>query len=172
MKENEKFQQSLEARLNKLKNAATEFSLAIGDAFLKEGLIAGMSLLASAAKGAAAFVDAVGILPPVIGNCNCCSIIFNSSLRATAMKDGALFIRFFKTLPAIIAGTDTALAARALKMRLYAMPQILHLLALKGLKRAAVTTLTFLAGAFLPIAAFMAIGFAIEKITVIYSKSS
>jgi TP901 family phage tail tape measure protein len=65
MKENAKYMQSFEARVNKLKNAFTEFALSIGDAFLSDALTVGIELLIDMAKFAVDVVDKVGALPPV-----------------------------------------------------------------------------------------------------------
>jgi len=67
VRENEKYLQSLEARINMMKNAWTELGLAMGDALLTDSII----VLTEFAKGLAnqlkGLVDNFGVLPVVLG---------------------------------------------------------------------------------------------------------
>ena len=64
--ENINFQQSLEARQNRLKNAFTEMSLVLGEAFLTPAFINAVEVVADLIKGFAKIVDTVGLLPTLL----------------------------------------------------------------------------------------------------------
>jgi TP901 family phage tail tape measure protein len=64
--ENINFQQSLEARQNRLKNAFTEMSLVLGEAFLTPAFINAVEVVGNLIKGFAKIVDTVGLLPTLI----------------------------------------------------------------------------------------------------------
>lgn len=64
--ENMNFQKSLEARQNRLKNAFTEMSLALGEAFLTPAFINAVEVLGQIFRMFGAIVDKVGLLPAVL----------------------------------------------------------------------------------------------------------
>lgn len=63
MRENAKYMQSFEARLNKLKNAFSTFALAVGDAFLSDAMLLVIEGLSDIAKGASEVTKHIGVLP-------------------------------------------------------------------------------------------------------------
>jgi TP901 family phage tail tape measure protein len=65
MRENAKYMQSFEARINQLKNSFSEFALAVGDAFLSGAMMAGIEMLKDLAEFASNVADKVGVLPIV-----------------------------------------------------------------------------------------------------------
>jgi hypothetical protein len=67
MKEQEKYADSLEARINRLDTAWNKFTLAIGEAVLTDGLVGGIETLNDLATGVAKLVDKFGILSGVFG---------------------------------------------------------------------------------------------------------
>lgn len=65
MRENEKYLQSFEAKINKLKNGFTEMSLAIGKAFLSGGILMAINGLGAVAKGITNVAQSFGALSGV-----------------------------------------------------------------------------------------------------------
>ncbi|UGO50799.1 tail length tape measure protein [Bacillus phage vB_BanS_Sophrita] len=65
MRENEKYMQSFEAKINKLKNGFTEMSLAMGKAFLSGGMEMVISGLAGIAKGVTTVTQSFGALSTI-----------------------------------------------------------------------------------------------------------
>ncbi len=66
MRENDKFQQSLQARINRLKATWQDFSLTVGDAVLTDSMISGMKILMSLLSGIGTVIGKVGLLPPIL----------------------------------------------------------------------------------------------------------
>lgn len=89
-RENAKYLESYEAKLNKLANAWTEFSLAVGSAFLNGGLTAGIQALTDLAKVASGVVKVVGVLPVVFGAASVAVLLLskNARLLTTALTQG------------------------------------------------------------------------------------
>jgi chromosome segregation ATPase len=67
MKEQQKYANSLEARINRLDTAWNKFTLAMGKAVLTDGLISGIETLNTMATGVAGLVDKFGILSATFG---------------------------------------------------------------------------------------------------------
>lgn len=67
LRENEKYLTSFEARINQLKNSFTEVSIAIGEAFLSDGILTGIEMLKSLADVAITVTKNFGALPIVFG---------------------------------------------------------------------------------------------------------
>lgn len=65
LRENEKYLTSFEARINQLKNSFTKLSIAIGDAFLSDGLLSGIELLKSLSNVAISVSKNIGVLPVI-----------------------------------------------------------------------------------------------------------
>lgn len=91
IEENSKYLESYEAKLNRLSNAWTEFSLAVGGAFLNDGLTAGINALTDLAKVAGAVVNTVGVLPVVLGTVSTVVLMLSKNFRtlSSAMTFGA-----------------------------------------------------------------------------------
>lgn len=67
MRENARYMQSFEARINALKNSFTELSVSVGNAFLESGLSVGIDLLTNMGEIAVSVIDKIGILPVLLG---------------------------------------------------------------------------------------------------------
>lgn len=65
--ENEKYMESLEARISKMKTAWETMSIAFGDAIISDSIVTLTSLFASMMNGVAGIVDKVGALPVIFG---------------------------------------------------------------------------------------------------------
>ena len=163
-KEQEKYSDSLQARINRLSNAWTELSLAAGDAVISDGIVALTEALKDLVQAGASVTKTIGLLPQVFGAATTALLLFNTTLRAGTIDSGKRLIELFRGFPARIqsfsASTATARTSiEALKI------------SFATLGTTAKAAGAFLAGAALPIAAFMAIGFVIEKIVSAFSEA-
>lgn len=164
-RENERYLDSYQARLNRLSNAWTEASLAMQDAFLGDGIILFAEGMTSLTKNFSEFIKTVGLLPPVMGAVGAGLLLFNTQMRNATMTNGVLMIKTIKGLVTGFRTLDGALAATTLKTRAFAIASSTASVAVNGLKTAVMATGRFLAGAALPVAGFMALGWAIGKVT-------
>ncbi|WP_420887032.1 phage tail tape measure protein [Bacillus sonorensis] len=163
-KEQEKYSDSLQARINRLSNAWTELSLAAGDAVISDGIVALTESLKGLVQVGADITKTIGFLPQVLGAATTAFLLFNSTLRTSTLASGRQLIELFSTLPA--------------RIRTFSISTVTARTSIEALKISFATLGTtakaagaFLAGAALPIAAFMAIGFAIEKIVSAFSEA-
>lgn len=67
MEENAKYQDSLEARINKLKTSFTELSMSVADAMLKDSMILGLDSLTEVTNSLSGFISKAGVLAPILG---------------------------------------------------------------------------------------------------------
>lgn len=82
MSENEKYMQSLEAKIQKMKTAWETLSLAFGNAVISDSIITITSLLAFLANGFAGVVEQVGLLPILFGAAHVGFTLLSASFRA------------------------------------------------------------------------------------------
>ncbi|AJA41362.1 tail length tape measure protein [Geobacillus virus E3] len=164
-RENQRYLDSYEARLNRLSNAWTETTLAMQKAFLGTGIVAFAELMTAVTKSATSFIDTFGLLPPVLGAVTAGFLLFNNQLRTATMTNGVLMINTLKGMVTGFKTLDGAIAATTLRMRMMDAVSKTATATITGLRTALVSAGTFLAGAVLPTAAFMALGWAIGKVT-------
>ncbi|WP_326969214.1 phage tail tape measure protein [Bacillus atrophaeus] len=161
-KEQEKYADSLQARINRLQNTVTEFSIAASDAFISDGLIASTEALGNLMGVLTSTVKNIGFLAPAFATATAATLLFSTALRTTSMGNGAKIIDLLRTLPIQLQGYSAKTAVATTATRVLS-------LSFATLGKAAKATGAFLAGSFLPLAAFTALGFAIEKIVTAYS---
>ncbi|WP_429737332.1 phage tail tape measure protein [Bacillus sonorensis] len=151
-KEQEKYSDSLQARINRLSNAWTELSLASGEAFISDGIIALTETLKDIAQAGAGVIKTIGFLPTVFGLASTATLLLSKNVRtlATTLVLGTSAMRQ-ETLASI--GLSTGMTRAAVASNLLKT-------ALRGLMVSTVVG-----------AAFMAIGFAIEKIVSAFSEA-
>ncbi|QIC46304.1 phage tail tape measure protein [Lysinibacillus sphaericus] len=82
MREQEKYNESLEARLNRLNTSWTDFSSTVGDKVLYDGVIVVTSALESMTDSGNGVVSAIGLLPPAITVATVAVYAFSGSFRA------------------------------------------------------------------------------------------
>ncbi|OAO83368.1 phage tail tape measure protein [Anoxybacillus flavithermus] len=80
-KENQKYQESLEARINKLKNIFTELSIAIGDAVLTDSFIGVVEGLKGLAEIGVKISNSFGVLPIVFGAVYTSAVLLNKNFK-------------------------------------------------------------------------------------------
>jgi Phage-related minor tail protein len=81
MREQAKYADSLEARLNRLDTAWNKFTLAVGEAVLTDGLIGGIESLNDLATGVAGLVDKFGLLSGVFGTFGVLLVAMSTKFR-------------------------------------------------------------------------------------------
>jgi TP901 family phage tail tape measure protein len=86
VRENAEYQKSLEARINKMKNAFTELMLAIGDAVLTDSLIILTKSLGDLARFGASISNTFGVLPPLFGTIGVIVLAASSNFRTFAIS--------------------------------------------------------------------------------------
>jgi TP901 family phage tail tape measure protein len=155
------YQQGTEAKLNKLKAALESVWMGMFDSKGIQAVITSFTSLTTSIKS---IVDHVGALAPVLGVAGVAILAFNGGLKSI-MTNGALTLTVLKGIPTGLTRMDSSLAASTLKTRLLGSAVNGIGMSLRGLKVAFASTATFMAGAILPMAAFMALGFAIQKVT-------
>ncbi|MCY9261589.1 phage tail tape measure protein [Bacillus spizizenii] len=169
-KEQQKYADSLQARINRLSNAFTEMSVASGDALISDSIVVFAEALKSLMQLSAQVTKSVGLLPQVFGAATAAVILFNSSLRASALTSGTAMGTALKNLILNFNTFTVGVTAASAKTAIWSKITTAFSTSLTNLKKAAMTTGAFLAGSFLPMAAMMAFGVVIEKLISSYSK--
>lgn len=168
--EQQKYADSLQARLNRLSNAFTEMSVASSEAFISDSIVVFADALKGLMQISAQITKSVGLLPQVIGAATAAVMLFNTSLRTSALTSGMAMGATLKNLAlnfnAVTVGVTTASAKTVIWNRIVTAFST----SLAGLKKVAMTTGAFLAGSFLPMAAMIGLGVVIEKLISSYSK--
>ncbi|MEH7760054.1 phage tail tape measure protein [Bacillus pumilus] len=161
-KEQEKYADSLQARINRLQNTVTEFAVAASDAFISDGLIASTEALGNFMGLTTGLVKNIGFLAPAFGTATVATLLFSSALRSTSMQSGNQIINTLRALPADLQTYSIKAATTTATTNILS-----HSFAALG--KAARSAGIFLAGTALPIAAFAALGFVIEKLVSTYA---
>ncbi|MCY9273600.1 phage tail tape measure protein [Bacillus inaquosorum] len=169
-KEQQKYADSLQARVNRLSNAFTEMSVASGEALISDSIVVFADALKSLMQLSAQVTKSVGLLPQVFGAATAAVILFNSSLRASAITSGTAMGAALKNLILNFNTFTVGVTAASAKTAIWSKITTAFSTSLTSLKKAAMTTGAFLAGSFLPMAAMMAFGVVIEKLISSYSK--
>ncbi|MGO0713200.1 phage tail tape measure protein [Bacillus subtilis] len=169
-KEQQKYADSLQARINRLSNAFTEMSVASGEALISDSIVVFAEALKSLMQLSAQVTKSVGLLPQVFGAATAAVILFNSSLRASALTSGTAMGAALKNLILNFNTFTLGVTAASAKTAIWSKITTAFSTSLTNLKKAAMTTGAFLAGSFLPMAAMMAFGVVIEKLISSYSK--
>nr|WP_257215634.1 phage tail tape measure protein [Bacillus pumilus] len=161
-KEQEKYADSLQARINRLQNTVTEFAVAASDAFISDGLIASTEALGNFMGLTTGLVKNIGFLAPAFGTATVATLFFSSALRSTSMQSGVKIINTLREIPANLQTYSLKAATTTATTNILS-----HSFAALG--KAARSAGIFLAGTALPIAAFAALGFVIEKLVSTYA---
>lgn len=161
MQENEAYLDSYEAKLNQVKNAWTEAVISLEEDILGDALVAFTEVAIPALNAFTRLIDTVGLLPPIFGVAGMSIMAFSSRLRNASIASGTFFIDLIKRMNA----GDIAIAAHIKQHGL--LQTVLHgsTRAFEAFGRIGKSALSFLVGAILPTAGFMALGAAITKVT-------
>ncbi|WP_143260988.1 phage tail tape measure protein [Bacillus paralicheniformis] len=149
-KEQEKYSESLQARINRLSNAWTELGLAAGDAVISDGIIALTESLKDLLQLGTGITKTIGFLPSIFALASTATLLLSKNVRtlATTLVLGTSAMRQ-ETLASI--GLSTGMTRAAVASNLLKT-------ALRGLMVATVVG-----------AGFMALGFVIEKLVSAFS---
>lgn len=79
--ENEKFMESLQARINLARVEIEKMALAMGDAFLSEGMIQGIKVFGDFLNVTTKVVETIGALPLILGTVGVATVAFSSKFR-------------------------------------------------------------------------------------------
>ncbi|MBD1379228.1 phage tail tape measure protein [Metabacillus arenae] len=152
MAEQEKYADSLEARINRLDTAWNKFTLSVGDAVLTDSLIAGVESLGDLLTIGSAVIDKIGVLSGVMGTLGVSVFALSTKFRtfSTALITGT----------ANMSATSLATAGLSASMNRASIATIGLKTALRGLLASTVVG-----------AVFVGIGFALEKLIQNYSEA-
>lgn len=168
-RENAEYLKSYEAQINKVKNAWTEAILSMQDSGLGDGMILGLEAGLGFFNVLNLVVDKVGVLPAVLGGATIAFALLNTTMKTTVMTNGATFLTFIKSIPLFMNRMNASILAATVSMNVKSAATRALTASYVGLRTAAVSTMTFLAGTLLPIAGFMALGtaitFVVSKLT-------
>lgn len=89
MDENEKFMDSLQARINLARVEIEKLALAMGDAFLTEGMIQGIQLFGDFLGVVTKFVDKFGVLPALMGTTGVALFLLSARFKTLTGSVGA-----------------------------------------------------------------------------------
>lgn len=116
--ENERFMESLQARINLARVEIEKLALAMGDAFLQEGMVQGIKIFGDFLGVTTKVVGTIGALPIILGTVGIATVALSSNFRTLAI--------------ALVTGTTGMTSARAASAGLTS-----------GLTAGAVATTTF-----------------------------
>ncbi|PZT57505.1 hypothetical protein DN757_02295 [Paenibacillus silvae] len=166
-RENEKYMQSLEARIQKMKTAWETMSLSFGDAIISDSIITLTSLLANLLNGVAGVVDKVGALPVIFG-------VASVALMGLHLGFRMLIVEMTKTIASLFGITiQTSTASAGLNK--FSLSTVASKLSLMGLSGAASIAKVALRGLLIATGvgvAFAALGWAIEGIVSLFSDAT
>ncbi len=159
-RENAEYLKSYEARLNTVRNEFTQAAIAMQKSFAGDGIIAFVEVGTSFLQTLTNIINKVGLLPSAFGLATAATMLLNRSFRETAMINGMYFIDFLKNIPQHLNKATLAAGANAAKMNTFSIATNIATASVRGLGAA----FTFIAGTALPIAGFMALGWAISTV--------
>ncbi|WP_368900873.1 transglycosylase SLT domain-containing protein [Oceanobacillus oncorhynchi] len=162
--ENEAYLDSYEAKLAKVTNQWTELTLSMQEDFMGDALVAGSSAIIGTVSALANVVDTVGLIPATFGAASIAIMLFGKNMHATSLRGVALLNNLKGTI-ATTQAYGTAHTAAAAKMTVAERATNALDIATGKLKKGLAGVGTFLAGAALPVAGFMALGWAISFVT-------
>lgn len=152
MREQEKYSESLQARINRLSNAFTSLAVSAGDALISDTLIIATEEFGNFLQTIGKVVDIIGVLPVILGVAGTSVALLSKNVRGLAV--------------ALSTGNVSMLGTRAAALGIEA-----------GMSRAAIATTLFktaMRGLLISTgvgAALAVLGFAIEKITNHFSEA-
>lgn len=92
MEENERFMESLQARINLARVEIEKLALAMGDAFLTEGMITGIQLFGDFLGAVTKFVDKFGVLPALMGTTGVALFLLSTRFKTLAGSVGSSIV--------------------------------------------------------------------------------
>jgi murein DD-endopeptidase MepM/ murein hydrolase activator NlpD len=152
MSEQNKYAESLEARINRLKNAWYGFANEAGSSILYDGIVVLTSIFQGATDGAGSFISEMGALGPILGTVGVAVVLLNKNFRNLVISMGV------QAQAAVASSTATTLFGRAAA-------------GAAGMVKALNISVAGLMATLGVGAVFFAVGFAIEKLTSVISEN-
>jgi len=152
MKEQERYNESLEGRINRLDTAWTSFSKTVGDTILYDGIVVVTKALEGMADGGNSVVSTIGLLPPLFGAAYTAVFLLNSGFRSLTIGMGT----------AVGSAISTTVATRSLTVGITSLRASVAALGVTFKSVLASTGVGLI---------FVGLGFAIEKLTGIMSEN-
>lgn len=149
------YQEGTEAALNRLKTAMQGIWQ---NTFDSEGIRAFTDALTQLLNLTNGAIQTFGFLPLAIGASIPVLALLSNTIRTGMIANGTKLLTVLRSMPQGFAAMTASAKASEISLKSLAF-------SFTGLRAAATSTMAFLAGAFLPIAGFMALSFAIEKVT-------
>jgi len=150
MREQEKYNQSLEGRLNRLDTAWTSFSKTIGDTIVYDSIVVVTKALETMTDKGNSVVSTIGLLPPLFGTAYTAVFLLNTGFRTLTIGMGT----------AVGSAIATTVATRSLTVGITTLRASVAALG--------VTMKSVLASTGIGLV-FVGLGFAIEKLTNVIS---
>lgn len=169
MRENEEYQKSLQARINKLKTAWQELSLTVGESILTDTFVGVVSSLTAMSKAFVSITSWIGFLPQVFGVLSIAVIALNDNLRRTSVLFGKRLIMDFKRFQRQAQATNTTRFTGSLAMLQAGLNGVRA--SARGARIALIGFTRFVAGIALPVLGIMAVSMALEKLISTISKA-
>lgn len=158
-RENEQFLQSLESRLNRVSNSFTNFSIQMADALLTDGIVLFADSLVSISNSVSSLIQRFGLLPPVFTAVTAAIMLFSTKAK-TSMATSLV------SVSNLVGISNVRLNQMSLSLNKLAYSFGLSANAARGFVLAARSIATIA----LPIAGFMALGIAVEKLISHFGK--
>lgn len=168
--ENETYLDSYEAKINKMKNSFTEASIALQKSFLGDGIQIFAASVTTMIKGITSLIDNVGLLPLAFATTGIATIALTGNFGKMMSMSGNL-MKVIMAMPFGMKAVDAALVSTGIKTKALSVQNKLASISFTQLRTAAISSLTPIASFALPVAGFLALGFAIQKITEAYMKN-
>lgn len=151
-REQERYNESLEGRINRLDTAWTSFSKTVGDNILYDGIVVVTKALEGMSDGGNSVVSTIGLLPPLFGAAYTAVFLLNSGFRSLVIGMGT----------AVGSAISTTVATRSLTVGITSLRASVAALG--------ITWKSFIASTGVGLV-FIGLGFAIEKLTGIMSEN-
>ncbi|MFO1442788.1 phage tail tape measure protein [Bacillus sp. Bva_UNVM-123] len=163
-KENERFLDSYQAKLNSLSNSWTTLSTTMGEKVLGSGIVVVSESLMSIAHATSFVIDKVGLLPPLFTIAGAAFLALNNHTRSSIVNQGMLATSLIRTGDSMSIATGRS---RILQTQLYNLTLAGRATAasFSFLGKSIAGAFTFLSRAFVPLAIFTAVGAGISYIT-------
>lgn len=156
------YEQGTEAQLNKLK---ANFESIWMSAFNSKDIQLVINGLNGITSSISFVMKNFGLLPTTVGVATAAFILFNGKLKETIMLNGTLIGKGLLSLIPAFRTVDNAMAGSIARMSLWNGAVKTVQVGITGLANIAKSSFAFLAGSALPIAGFMLLSAAIQKVT-------
>src|SRR5699024_6846139 len=160
VRENDKYLESYEAKINKVRNAWTETTVSMNEAFIGDALVAFTEVGTGSIKILTTIIDKVGLLPAIFGASGIAVGLFRDSFFKLLQQSNT-FNKHYDLLQNSLTATNIQMIAGEKSAKTYAGSLALLKTTASGLSVA----MKSLVASITPMLAFAAIGWGISKLT-------